>query len=286
MINESNQPGHFYSVIPYITNDYNDRTPKFINIDFDENSHINILNELADYLTLFDDTFGIKDGTSVTSRANSLKFSLANGGFEGMDARLLYYFIQKNKPKKIIEIGGGCSTLLMHNTNIMFNLGIEIICIEPYPNNSLKKLHSNGSITLIEKKLENTDLEIFKSLDSNDILFIDSSHVLKINSDVMCYFTSIFPILKKGVFIHIHDIFFPFDYPLRWTKGGIFWNEQYFLYIFLQYNTKFKVKFCNSYSEFKYKEKLRFLQQNTYERVNNIYQDEFPGGSIWLLVNE
>lgn len=164
-----------------------------------------------------------------------------------MDARLLYYYILKNKPKKIIEIGSGNSTLLIYNTLNKYNIDCELICIEPYPPNFLYKLDENKKIKLINKKLEQVDIELFKELSSNDILFIDSSHVAKLNSDVIFYFTKIFPILNTGVNIHIHDIFFPYEYP--WIKEGRFWNEQYFLYVFLQYNSKFIITFCNSYSE-------------------------------------
>ena len=283
MINEQFPPGHFYSVIPSITKDYNNTTTKFLDLDFNEENHKLILNEINNYLVNFDIEFGHKN---VTKRQNELKYTLLNGAFEWMDARLLYYFLQKNKPKKIIEIGSGNSTLLTYNTKQLFNLDLDIICIEPYPSDFLIKLHNTGKITLIQKCLENVDLNIFTTLTENDILFIDSSHVLKLDSDVMYYFTKIFPILNKNVLIHIHDIFFPYDYPLTWLREGRFWNEQYFLYTFLQYNTKFKIKFCNSYSGYKYSDLLEIIQKNTYERKNNITSNIFSGGSIWINVNE
>jgi hypothetical protein len=283
MINENFPPGHFYSVIPNITKDYNNNNTKFLNLDFNEESHKSILSDINNYLVKFDEEFG---HTDVTTRQNNLQYTLLNGAFEWMDARLLHYFLQKNKPTKIIEIGSGNSTLLTYNTKLMFNLDLDIICIEPYPSDFLKNLHSTGKITLIEDRLENVDLQIFTTLTQNDILFIDSSHVLKLDSDVMFYFTQIFPLLNKNVLIHIHDIFFPYDYPLDWLKQGRFWNEQYFLYTFLQYNTKFSIKFCNSYSSYKYQNELEILQQNTYERKNNIVSGVFSGGSIWLNVDE
>lgn len=283
MINECFTPGHFYSVIPSITNEYNNNDTKFINLDFNEKSHKLILNEINDYLVNFDKEFG---HTDVSARQNNLQYTLLNGAFEWMDARLLHYFLQKTRPKKIIEIGSGNSTLLTYNTKLMFNLDIDIICIEPYPSDYLKKLNDTGKITLIQSCLEDVDLNIFTTLTENDILFIDSSHVLKLDSDVMFYFTKIFPLLNKNVLIHIHDIFFPYDYPLQWLKEGRFWNEQYFLYIFLQYNTKFSIKFCNSYSAFKYNNELKIIQKNTYEIKNNITSGVFSGGSIWLNVDE
>jgi predicted O-methyltransferase YrrM len=281
MIREAYEPGHFYSVIPNITKEYNNTKPKFLNLDFNEESHTSILTEIGSYLTDFDNEFG---HTDVENRRDQFKYTLLNGAFEWMDARLLFYFLQKNKPKKIIEIGSGNSTLLTYNTKVMYNLELEIICIEPYPSDYLKQLHKMGKITLIEKRLEEIDLSIFTTLSENDILFIDSSHVVKLDSDVMFYFTNIFPLLNKGVLIHIHDIFFPHDYPLDWLKEGRFWNEQYFLYVFLQYNSKFKIKFCNSYSGFKYVEELKNIQQHVYERDVGI-TGVFSGGSIWLSVD-
>ena len=281
MIKEEFPSGHFYSAIPNISQKYNNNNLKFLNLDFNEESHKSILNEIDSYLVNFDKEFG---HTNVLERRNKLQYTLFNGMFEWMDARLLHYFLQKNKPKKIIEIGSGNSTLLTYNTKLMFNLDVEIICIEPYPSDYLNKLHENGKITLIKSRLEDIDLTIFTTLKENDILFIDSSHVLKLDSDVMFYFTKIFPVLNKNVLIHIHDIFFPYDYPLEWLKKGRFWNEQYFLYIFLQYNSKFSIKFCNSYSLYKYRNELEVIQQNTYEK--KMGKNVFGGGSIWLIVNE
>ena len=211
-----------------------------------------------------------------------------------MDGRKnIILLFAKNNPKKIIEIGSGNSTLLMYNTKKKFNLDIEIICIEPYPeestditsdNNWLKTLAKKGEITLIEKNLENVNVKLFKELGENDMLFIDSTHVAKLDSDVMYYFTKLFPLLNTGVMIHIHDIFFPYDYPLDWLKEGRFWNEQYFLYVFLQFNTKFKIQFCNSYALHKFGDKLKDIQKNSYEFRNGIVSEAFGGGSIWLKV--
>jgi predicted O-methyltransferase YrrM len=283
MIRENFEPGHFYSVIPKITNEYNNTDTKFLNLDFNEKSHIEILAELNKYLVNFDELFG---HTNVHQRQNESKYTLLNNSFGWMDARLLYYFLQKNKPKRIIEIGSGNSTLLMCNTTNIHNLDIKITCIEPFPNSYLEKLQQNNEITLIKDKLENVDLTLFTSLEANDILFIDSSHVGKLDSDVIFYFTKIFPMLNKNVLVHIHDIFFPFDYPISWLKEGRFWNEQYFLYVFLQYNTKFKIKFCNSYSGFKYQNELINIQKNSYEVRNLKANLGFSGGSIWLFVTE
>ena len=290
MINEFVPPGHFYSVIPSINRTYNDNGAKFIDLSFNDTRHLEILDDIGAYLTDFDNSFGVTNiadlNGEIKKRQGKFIYSLMNGAFEWMDARMLHYFLQKNKPKRIIEIGSGNSTLMTYNTKKMFNLDVKIVCVEPYPSAYLKGLAAAGGVTLIAERLETVGLELFDSLGENDILFIDSSHVLKLDSDVMYYFTQIFPRLRKGVLIHIHDIFFPHDYPLSWLKEGRFWNEQYFLYVFLQYNTKFRIEFCNSYAKFKFNDKLTDLLQNSYEIVNKFCNDAFGGGSIWLTVGE
>ncbi len=292
IVSEKFEPGHFYSVIPYVNTSFNeDNIIKYNNIDFNENSHQQILKELPNYLKDYDiefsQNFDLNNQTKkINENQEKFRYTLVNGSFEWMDGRMLYYFIQKYKPNRIIEVGSGHSTLLMYNTIQKFNLNTKITCIEPYPGKVLEDLHNMGKINLMKEKLENINLDLFKTLESNDILFIDSSHVGKLNSDVLYYFTKIFPILNKNVIIHIHDIFFPYEYQTSWIREGRFWNEQYFLYIFLQYNTKFKVKYCNSYTGYKYKNELTEIQKNTFEIKNNLANKFFTGGSIWLDIVE
>jgi hypothetical protein len=142
--------------------------------------------------------------------------------------------------------------------------------------NFLKELHLAGEITLIEERLENIDLNMFTILSENDILFIDSSHVLKLDSDVMFYFTKIFPLLNKGVLIHIHDIFFPYDYPLPWIKEGRFWNEQYLLEAILSNSNRYEVIAS-----------LNFLKHNHFsdlKRIAPYLTVKNEPGSIYLKV--
>ena len=109
------------------------------------------------------------------------------------------------------------------------------------------------------------------------MLFIDSSHACKINSDVLFYLINILPNLKKGVLVQINDIFLPDDYPLDWIKDGRFWNEQYFLYTYLYGNKNVKVKFSNAYAINNFKELLDVVQEGCYEKVHRDL-DTFGGG--------
>ena len=108
--------------------------------------------------------------------------------------------------------------------------------------------------------------------------------MVKVNSDVLYEIRNILPVLKSGIRIHFHDIFLPYDYPPEWIRKGRFWNEQYFLYAFLQYNSKFNVEFCCQYARYKFSDKLIELQQNTYEHITRKRTLPMAGGSIWLKV--
>ena len=146
----------------------------------------------------------------------------------------------------IIEVGSGFSSLLAAEA-IARNDSSALICIEPFPPEFLRKgfpgLHS-----LIEKKVQDIDLEFFSQLDSGDILFIDSSHTVKIGGDVNYLFLEVLPRLKPGVIVHVHDIFFPFDYRRDWVMDEFrFWTEQYLLQAFLTFNSEFEVLMANRY---------------------------------------
>ena len=121
---------------------------------------------------------------------------------------------------------------------MFFDNEIQCTFIEPHPK-LLKSLLKQGDLERIEivpRPLQDVDLELFESLRANDILFIDSTHVAKIGSDVNRIFFEILPALATGVYVHFHDIFYPFEYPREWIYEGRAWNEAYMLRAFLMYN--------------------------------------------------
>lgn len=170
------------------------------------------------------------------------EFFYRNGFFESGDAEFLYNMIRLFKPKRIFEIGSGQSTLLAASA-VMANRGedacyqCEHLCIEPYEVGWLDQLN----VTVVRKPVEAIDPSLFRQLDKNDILFIDSSHMIRPQGDVLFEYFEILPILKAGVLIHIHDIFTPKDYLEEWIQSVCFWNEQYLLEAFLSYNAEFKI---------------------------------------------
>lgn len=170
-------------------------------------------------------------------------FFYGNGAFESGDAEFLYNMIRLFKPRRIVEIGSGQSTLLAAsavaaNQGEDANYRCEHLCIEPYEAEWLDRL----DVAVVRTPVELIDASLFRQLDENDILFIDSSHIIRPQGDVLFEYLEILPILKTGVLIHVHDIFTPRDYLEEWILSDVrFWNEQYLLEAFLTYNSGFKV---------------------------------------------
>lgn len=167
-----------------------------------------------------------------------------NGAYGAGDGEYLYSIIRLFKPKKIIEIGSGNSTLMSlkairKNKEENSDYVCKFICVEPYEQNWLSKI---DEIQVIRKKVEEIKLSFFQQLDSEDILFIDSSHVIRPQGDVLYEYGEIIPSLKQGVIIHVHDILTPKDYLQEWVLDEIrLWNEQYLLEAFLAYNSHIEI---------------------------------------------
>ena len=149
------------------------------------------------------------------------------------------------------------------------------MAVEPYPNATIKKGFP-GLSRLIDAPVQQVSLAEFERLRENDILFIDSSHVLKIGSDVEFLFLEVLPRLNPGVIVHIHDIFLPANYPRRWVVDELrFWNEQYILQAFLAFNRAFEVLWAASYMNIKHPERLESAFPS-YKRGQR------PPGSFWM----
>ena len=174
---------------------------------------------------------------------SDLGYSFQQLAFGPGDAEYLYSMVRHYKPKKIIEIGCGNSTKMIRHA-IERNAAeeptytCEHIGVEPYENPWLDKL----GIKIVRQLVQNVDLDLFRSLGTNDILFIDSSHVIKPQGDVVFLYLTVLPILNPGVFIHAHDICTPRDYFPQWVLNDRkMWDEQYLLEAFLTFNSRFKI---------------------------------------------
>lgn len=197
-----------------------------------------------------------------------------NGQFERQDPRVAFCLLQMIRPRRIVEVGAGYSTLLMTDVNIRF-LGDEasIACIEPYPRPFLKRLHDVGKITLIQQRVQDVPTTLFATMRDGDVLFIDSSHVSKTGSDVNRLILEILPILAPGVYVHFHDIFLPDEYPQRWVcELGFSWNEQYLLQAFLSGNRDWQIIYGSAIARERHNEALSTFLGN----------HPMHGGSLWL----
>jgi hypothetical protein len=170
-------------------------------------------------------------------------FHFRNGWFESGDAEYWYNVIRSKKPARIIEIGSGHSTKIARlaieaNHQLDQKYDCKHVCIEPYEMPWLEKL----GIEVIRKRVEDIDATYFGQLEANDVLFIDSSHMIRPQGDVLFEFLEVIPTLKAGVIVHIHDIFSPRDYPRSWVVDDVLlWNEQYLLEAFLSGNREWKI---------------------------------------------
>lgn len=267
-------PGHFYSPIPSLEEIKKHEAQIFGNvlrhipgIELDESNQLKLLDEFCNYY---------QEMPFKPHKTNGLRYYFENGAYSYSDAILLYCMIRHLKPKRIIEVGSGFSSCVTLDTNELFFGGsISTTFVEPYPARlmSLVKQQDKEKMRTISDRLQEVDIGEFEALEANDILFVDSTHVSKVNSDVNRIFFEILPRLHTGVHIHFHDIIYPFEYPREWIYEGRAWNEAYLLRTFLQYNHAFRIVLMNTFME-RYHES--FFRERMPLCLKNV------GGSIWL----
>jgi Methyltransferase domain len=224
------RPMHYYEPLPdfrSITAEQINRRRTYPAVDFRWEDQLSLLGDLGKY----------------RDELLEIEFDFSNDYFSGFDAAVYFSLIRHLQPSRIIEIGGGYSTRIADKALALNGKG-QLTCIEPYPEDRLARAGLN--IELIPKRVEEIDVAFFSSLGANDILFIDSSHTVKFGSDVCYEFLEVLPILNPGVWIHVHDIFFPHDYPADWILNRrLALNEQYLVEAFLAFNTTFSVRLAN-----------------------------------------
>lgn len=230
---------HYYEPLFNDKNLFNLKNERALpGVDLNEDFQLNFLKNLN-----FQDEF--KNFIENEKKNELFSFKFNNGSFESGDAEFLFNFIRYQKPRNVIEIGCGQSTkiiqkaLFLNDSSQIQTSKSNFYCIEPFEQPWLEK---HPQIKLLREKVENVDLNFFKSLESGDLLFIDSSHIIRPQGDVLYEYLNIIPSLKKGVYVHIHDIFTPRDYLETWVRDDVkFWNEQYILEALLTGNSNIEV---------------------------------------------
>jgi hypothetical protein len=267
-------PGHYYSPIVSLTELASDQerifgpAPRILpGIELNELDQLALLGQFEPYYASMPFPAQKTDGS---------RYYFENAAYTYSDAVMLHCMMRHLRPKQLVEIGSGYSSCAILDTNeACFDNSIALTFIEPYPQllESVIMPSDRQRVTILPTRLQDVDPKVFAQLGENDILFIDSTHVSKTGSDVNWMFFEILPALRPGVHVHIHDIFYPFEYPKEWVTGGRSWNETYVLRAFLQYNDNFRIILMNTFLEYFHEpwfaEKMPLCLKNT-------------GGSIWL----
>ena len=266
-------PIHYYSPIPDIRKlppEIFERDSDLIGLDMNDDLQIDFLkNVFPKYLHEYNNFPEVSD--------NDYFFSFNNANIVSFDVEVVHSFIREFKPKKIFEIGSGSTTLILGNAlSLNCNNGL-LTAHDPYPGGNVRSGKIPGLHELDIRKAEEIEPSYFLQLEENDVLFIDSTHVVRIGGDVLHLYLDVIPRLKKGVLIHIHDILFPKEYFKDWVlKNRYFWSEMYLLQGFLAFNNAFEILWCGSYMHCKYNQKeLKKVFPHYNPKIN------FPG-SLWI----
>jgi predicted O-methyltransferase YrrM len=269
-------PGHFYSPIPSaadLRRAYGRKKilAELAGIDLREDSQLSLIAELG----AMDSEVPFGDYSQP-----GLRYWFTNGFFGRGDAVLLYAMLRHFEPHRVIEVGSGFSSALMLDVNDHWMRGsTRFTFVKPYPDrlNALLRPEDHENVEIFVQPVQDVDPTIFESLESGDILFIDSSHVSKTGSDVNHLVLNVLPLLAAGVIVHFHDVFWPFEYPEEWALRGRAWNEDYLLRAFLSYNDHFEILLYNNWLAQIHSDLVRLS-------LSNWSKDET--GSLWLRVAE
>jgi len=267
-------PGHFYSPVPSLQEvrrraDLLFAPPPRALPGIDPNERVQ-LSMLEAFLPHYREQPFRREATP------GLRYRFDNTAYAHSDALGLYCMLRHFRPRRVIEVGSGWSSCVTLDTDQLF-LGGRTACtfIEPYPA-LLEELILPGDrarIEVLPVAAQDVPLDRFRALEAGDVLFIDSTHVSKVGSDVNYLFLDVLPALRPGVVVHVHDIFWPLEYPRAWIEDGRAWNEAYLLRAFLTFNAGYEILYCNSWMQHFHRERVLRDMPLCFEN---------GGGSIWL----
>lgn len=260
-------PVHFYSPIPdtrAMPSSIWERESDLLGVDLNVDSQLELVRDVfpryrSEYARI-----------PIEPTGSEGDFYLSNTIFGGMDALSLYCMIRHFQPRLVVEVGSGMSSRLIAQA-AQRNGHTELVSIDPYPD-SVVRAGLPGRTSLALKRVEEVDLDVFARLGSNDVLFIDSSHVVRCGGDVNYLFLEVIPRLAPGVIVHVHDVFLPREYPEEWVKEELrFWSEQYLLQAFLAFNAEFEVLLS-----------VNRLSHRHWHDLTETFPNAQGGGSFWM----
>lgn len=267
-------PGHFYSPIPDL-DEVRSREHTIFDRTSEELPGLSVraaeqLSLLPQFAALYaDQPFG-------DHPTDGRRYGFDNRYFGYGDGLAFQMMLRLHRPRRLVEVGSGWSSALALDVNDLF-LGGEMECtfLEPYPErlHTLLRPTDHERVRIVEKPLHGVPDGVFGELRAGDLLFIDSTHVSKVGSDVNRLFLEVIPSLPPGVHVHVHDIFWPFEYPEAWVYEGRAWNENYLLRALLTGNDSLQITWFNDY--------LGRFHRGAVEDAMP-WWGRNPGGSIYL----
>lgn len=269
-------PNHYYQPIPDTTKLKDNLWSEYselVGVDLNEKEELKLLSL---FVTEFRTEY---ERFPKNKTATPYEYYVHNSSFESVDGEILYCMIRHFKPRRIYEIGSGYSTYLsalaVRKNSEEDGSQCELVAIEPYPNETLRAGFP-GLSRLIPKEVQSISLSEFEKLTANDILSIDSSHVLRIGNDVKYEYLDILPRLNKGVIVHVHDVFLPAEYHKEWVlRERKFWTEQYLLQAFLTFNSSFQVLWASSFMHLNHPGELEAA-------ISSYNRSKTWPGSFWI----
>jgi hypothetical protein len=268
-------PGHFHSPLPSLIDINEYRTVAHLKpttvpgVKLGVDRQLETLRSLKPFIE--DQPFGMVGETT-------LRYHFRNGWFGGTDPIILRALLRTFEPKRIIEVGSGWSTMAMLDTYEGRAIP-QLTLVEPHPERlfGLLREGDRARMKLFERRLQDVPIEEFQRLEAGDVLFVDSTHVAKLRSDVNHLLFEILPGLAPGVLVHFHDVMFPFEYELEIVEAGYGWNEAYLLRAFLQYNDTFEILLWNDML-------LTLAEARIREEFPVLIENRCPGpeGSLWI----
>lgn len=267
-------PGHFYSPIPDFAELepraavlFGPSPPSLPDVDVNERRQLEVVEALV---PLQEDSI-YREADAF--EGHRYRYHPRNGMFHLTSAACLHLMLRHLRSRRVIEVGSGFTSAIMLDTADAFARDLDLTFIEPFPDRLLGLLRPGDRerANILVSRFQEVDVSVFSRLEAGDLLFVDSSHVMKTDSDVNRLFFEIIPRLVPGVMVHFHDVYYPFEYPRAWVEEGRAWNECYAVRAFLAYNRSFEIYFWASY--------LFQHHHDALARVQSIYGN---GSSIWL----
>ena len=264
-------PGHFYSPVPDLE-EIEAQTDRL----FGPGRELpGVELHVAEQLELFRTLAALaREAPLPVAPGETARYGVDNPNYGIGDASMLQAMLRNLRPAHYLEVGSGYTTALALDTNERYLDGaMTVTAIEPHPELLRGVLRADDRVEVLSEPVQSVPVERFRALGPGDVLFLDCSHVLKTGSDVQHLYTNVLPVLAAGVHVHVHDVFWPFEYLRHWIEAGRAWNEAYLLHAFLLFNDAFEIVLWNHYLAVEHRDVIAAELPQMLAT---------PGGAIWL----